>query len=296
VIIRTVPNALAGLLGRLTDPQDRETYAALISFVGSLPEGDELFRIVELLGLLSLVGQRVPDALAEFLAELRAQTKVAETYRAQVDARLAILPQEIAAGIDPAAITREMSERFRQQLRDTGLRETSALLASSAKDIRALSGEIAAAVKPATHEYRSIASAISNETTKLITAARRIEQHNEQLIVRQRSNSWMLTATADNGKLVTRLSIATHKRFRTESGEWETKTQWHACVIYGGKSVDYAAKIPAGALVFVEGEMSYCEHEREIQGLTVQWPIAEIVVSSISAISRRHKTEAGAAA
>jgi hypothetical protein len=42
--------------------------------------------------------------------------------------------------------------------------------------------------------------------------------------------------------------------------------------------------------------MRYSEHEREIQGLTVQWPIAEIVVSSISAISRRAKTEAGAAA
>ena len=192
MIVRTVPNALAGLLGRLTDPQDRETYAALISFVGSLPEGDELFRIVELLGLLSLVGQRVPDALAEFLAELRAQTKVAETYRAQVDARLAKLPGEFAAGIDPAAIAREMSERFRQQLQDTGLRDTSALLASSAKDIRALSVEIAAAVKPAAHEYRCIASTLSSETAKLITAACRVEEHNEQLIVQQRSNSWIL--------------------------------------------------------------------------------------------------------
>ena len=32
------------------------------------------------------------------------------------------------------------------------------------------------------------------------------------------------TATSENGKLVTRLSIATHKRFRTESGEWQMKT------------------------------------------------------------------------
>jgi len=72
------------------------------------------------------------------------------------------------------------------------------------------------------------------------------------------------TATSENGKLVTRLSIATHKRFRTESGEWQMKTEWHDCVIYGGNTADYAAKIPAGALVFVEGEMSYGEHEREI--------------------------------
>ena len=55
-----------------------------------------------MLGLLSLVGQRVPDALGEFLAELRAQTKAAATYHSQVDARLAALPQEIAAGVDVA--------------------------------------------------------------------------------------------------------------------------------------------------------------------------------------------------
>ena len=54
---------------------------ALISYFNSLPEGDELFRLVELLGLLSLVGHRLPDALAELLAELRAQAKAAGELR-----------------------------------------------------------------------------------------------------------------------------------------------------------------------------------------------------------------------
>jgi hypothetical protein len=85
---------LVSLVSRLTDPQDRETYAALISYFDSLPPGDELFRLVQLLGLLSLLGQRVPEALADFLAELRAQTKVSAEYHAQVDGRLARLPQE----------------------------------------------------------------------------------------------------------------------------------------------------------------------------------------------------------
>ena len=46
------PDALASLAGRLTEPQDRETYAALVSYF------DSLFRLVQLLGLLSLLGQR----------------------------------------------------------------------------------------------------------------------------------------------------------------------------------------------------------------------------------------------
>jgi hypothetical protein len=184
----TTPSSIVSLAGQLTDPQDRETYAALISYLNSLPPGDELFRLVELLGLLSLVGQRVPDALGEFLAELRAQTKAAGEYHGQVDARLARLPQEIAAGVDPTAIARGMSESFRQQLAATGLHDTAALLKAATVTIKTLSGEITTTLKPAALEYRGIASAIFNETAKLVTAARRVEDYNERLIIQQRSN------------------------------------------------------------------------------------------------------------
>jgi len=104
------------------------------------------------------------------------------------------------------------------------------------------------------------------------------------------------TGVGENGELVTRLSIATQKRCRSESGGWEIRTQLHACVVYGGKSAENAARIPAGATVFVEGELSYGECEREIDGHTFKWPVAEIVVSSISAIPQRGKAESGAAA
>jgi hypothetical protein len=191
VTIRTTPNGLARLAGRLTDPQDRETYAALISYVNSLPPGDELFRLVQLLGLLSLVAQRVPDALAEFLAELREQTKAAGDYHAQVDERLEHLPQEIAAGVDAGAIAKAMSEKFRQQLAATGLQDTATLLDISAKEIKTLSGNIAAALKPVTQEYRGISATISSELTKLAIASANLREHNAQLFVQERSNRWL---------------------------------------------------------------------------------------------------------
>jgi single-stranded DNA-binding protein len=104
------------------------------------------------------------------------------------------------------------------------------------------------------------------------------------------------TSVAGNGEIVTRLLIGTHKRCRSNGGGWEIKTQLHTCVVYGGKSAEYAARIPVGATVFVEGELSYGECEREIEGLMVKWPVAEIIVSSISAIPQRGKAESGAAA
>jgi len=177
------PNTIAGLAARLTDRRDRETYAALVSYVNELPPGDEFRQLMEMLGLLSLLGQRVPDALAEFLAELRGQTAATADYHAKVDARLASLPSEIAAGVDPAAVAQAMSESFRQQLGTTGLRDTAALL-----------GDVAAALKPAAGEYRRIASTISAETAKLLTTARQVHEHNARLIVQHRSHRWALQA------------------------------------------------------------------------------------------------------
>jgi len=105
-----------------------------------------------------------------------------------------------------------------------------------------------------------------------------------------------VTGVSESGGLVTRLSIVTQKRCRSNNGSWEIKTQLHTCVVYGGRSAEYAARIPVGAMVFIEGELSYGECEREIGGLMVKWPVAEIVVSSISAIPQRRKAESGAAA
>jgi hypothetical protein len=53
------------------------------------------------------------------LVELRAQSTAASEYHAQVDGRLASLPDEIAAGVDVEAMTKSMADGFRQQLAAT---------------------------------------------------------------------------------------------------------------------------------------------------------------------------------
>jgi hypothetical protein len=181
--------ALSSLAARLTKPEDRETYAGLMSYFHSLPDHDELFHIVELLGLLSLLGQRLPDALAEFLAELRAQTKVAADYHGILDKRLAGLPLEITAGVNTAAIAKDMGEALRQQLTATGLENAANLLRNSAREITALSTQISATLKPVSQEYKTISSTISVELTKLTNAAGRLESHNAHLFEQERTNS-----------------------------------------------------------------------------------------------------------
>jgi beta-glucosidase-like glycosyl hydrolase len=187
-----IPTALTSIAARLTAPEDRETYAGLISYFNSIPEHDELFRLVELLGLLTLLSQHIPDAIAEMLVELRAQSTAASDYHAQVDARLASLPEAIAAGVDVEAMAKDMAEGFRQQLAATGLETTANLLRNASKEITALSGQISASLKPAAAEYENTSATISRELARLTSASDELRRHNAQLMAQERSNNWWM--------------------------------------------------------------------------------------------------------
>jgi hypothetical protein len=133
----------------------------------------------------------VPEAAAELLAELREQAGVAAHYYAQVNERLVCLPQEIAQGVDAAAIAKAMSESLRQQLAATGLQETASSLNVSAKEMKAVTATVASALRPLTQEYKSISATVSSELTKLTMASRQLQDHNARLIVRERSSVWV---------------------------------------------------------------------------------------------------------
>jgi hypothetical protein len=181
--------ALADLVARLTEPKDRETYAALISYFDSLPPGDELFQLAQLLGLLSLLGQRVPDVVAELLIEVRDQTAVAAEYHAHLDARLASLPREIAEGVDSGAIAQAMAEAFRQQIASTGLENTATLLRNASREMTALTCQITASLRPITQDYKSMAVSISADLEKLTTASDRLREHNAHLFQEHRRSA-----------------------------------------------------------------------------------------------------------
>ena len=107
------------------------------------------------------------------------------------------------------------------------------------------------------------------------------------------------TNTSQNGKSITRLSVATTKRYKDADGAWREKTQWHACVCYAA-AADYSGKIQTGAHVFIEGELAHREYERTIETdsgpVKVPWPVTEIVADSVSVLDRKEKQERRGAA
>jgi hypothetical protein len=105
---------LASLVARLTDPHDRETYANLVSYFDSLPPDDEMFQLARLLGLLTLVGQRIPEAAAALTAEMQAQARAASACYELFNNRLKRLADAVSEGVDTSAIARAMAESVRQ--------------------------------------------------------------------------------------------------------------------------------------------------------------------------------------
>lgn len=105
--------------------------------------------------------------------------------------------------------------------------------------------------------------------------------------------------SAPNGKSVTRLSVATTKRYKGAEGNWREKTQWHTCVAYG-PTAEHAANIQTGTQVFLEGELIYRDYDRTIETesgpVKVPWPVIEIVVEFLSVLDRPQKQERKGAA
>jgi len=180
---------MASLAGRLPQTQDREAYAALMTYLSSLPPGDELRRVAELMGLLSLLGQRLPDALAAAITELRELTERAGDYYGEIDARLAGLPAEIAAGVDVSKVAKDMGELFRQQLSSMGFETSAVLLRSTAAEMTALAGHLSTSLKPIAEDFKSLADSIADGVSTFSAHSRSSEGPGSQSAESERPQS-----------------------------------------------------------------------------------------------------------
>jgi single-strand DNA-binding protein len=95
------------------------------------------------------------------------------------------------------------------------------------------------------------------------------------------------------GTAVARVSVATSKRVK-KNDEWQSVTQWHECVLFGKPAEsEYITRIAKGTQVFVEGELQHRKYQKMIGKEKVEWPVTEIVVSSLKKLGKAEKTEAG---
>jgi len=126
----------------------------------SLPENDEMLRILRIMQFLTLLMEQIParigvereryEQLIGMAAEsLQRSLESTEAYRDDIDQRLTGLPDKIAKGISPEIIAGKINESLRQQFIQTTIPQTAEALAVVSTLLRNSSSEFSA-------QYRSL--------------------------------------------------------------------------------------------------------------------------------------------
>jgi len=68
--------------------------------------------------------------------------------------------------------------------------------------------------------------------------------------------------TSQTGKVYCRLNLATNRSWKDDSGERQTRTDWHHVVAWGPEAERCVQWLEKGSLVFVEGMISSFENTK----------------------------------
>ncbi len=128
----------AGLIDRIANgmPDDvRAAYYRELMHCRSLPQSDEMLRILRIMQILTFLIQRAPEIVVSereqieqictrLIEVLQTTTTSIETYQSQLDERLAQLPDEIAERLRPHSIAAAINESLQQQFRKSTIPAT----------------------------------------------------------------------------------------------------------------------------------------------------------------------------
>jgi single-strand DNA-binding protein len=99
---------------------------------------------------------------------------------------------------------------------------------------------------------------------------------------------------AANATNIAIFSLATKTSWKNDAGSWESRSEWHRCVVFG-KLADFTGTLSKGAHVAVEGELRSHEYQRELavgtQKTSITQRVWEIRVDSVLKLDRAAKRE-----
>jgi len=209
------------LFDRIAQDLPAETRAAYyreLNYCRSLPENDELLRVLRAMQFLTLLMREVPVRVAgerEKLEELfrggmthfSATLERTAAYQGMLEKRLANLPADVAQGLRPEEVAREINENLRQQFVASTLPATARAMTAVATQLRVAVtefGKNAAVLHDAHRGAAQHARDAIQEIEQAISEAARTARHaaEELSTVFQREFRWSLYALSSLGIVV----------------------------------------------------------------------------------------------
>jgi hypothetical protein len=174
----------------------RAAYYRVMNYCRSLPENDEMLRVLRAMQFLTLLMRQVPErilsererlegSLSEAMGQLRETAERAEDYRSMIEDRLTALPGELVAGLCPERVAREINESLRQQFVQSTIPQTAQAMSVVAAQLQAAVVDFSKTAAVLNHAHRGGAEqarqAVESLNTTVSAAASMARQAAQEL-------------------------------------------------------------------------------------------------------------------
>lgn len=93
--------------------------------------------------------------------------------------------------------------------------------------------------------------------------------------------------TLPDGTSVAKLTVATTETYRLKTGDTQTRTEWHAIIVWRGLATFAQQYIKKGALLYIEGKL----RNRQYTGKEGQKKyVTEVVADQVILLDKKEKT------
>ncbi len=165
-------------LARLVPDELQTAYYRVLAHTRTLSPDDEMLRILEAMGILALLTRHTPKDIAgerERLQELleahqqhseRAQQNMLG-YVHELESRIADLPSEIEAGLDPKQISKMLGESLRQHFLRSGVQDTVSALQTTNAAMTSAQKELSTALRALSDSHGGVVAQVERANNRI---------------------------------------------------------------------------------------------------------------------------------
>ncbi len=200
----------------------RAEYYRELRHCRSLPENDEMLRLLRAMQFLVLLIERAPARVAEERARLdkllataidniTKMSAASEAWHVALQGRLTALPSDIAHGISPAAVAGKINENLRQEFMRSTIPKTAEALGLISDRMKNVCSEFTITADSVGNAYRGAAEdarkAVDSLKSEISQAAETAARFTSELTVRySKAYRWSLVMLA-GGALIMGMAI-----------------------------------------------------------------------------------------
>lgn len=165
-------------LARLVPDELQTAYYRVLAHTRTLSPDDEMLRILEAMGILALLTRHTPKDIADERERLQELLEVHQQHSEQaqknmlgyvheLESRLADLPGEIEAGLDPKQISAMLGESLRQHFLRSGVQDTVGALQTTSTAMTRAQMELSTALLTLSDSYGGVVAQVERANNRI---------------------------------------------------------------------------------------------------------------------------------